>query len=733
MSLSFTRYIDITSVVGGGAQVPVRNNAGRIMTDNILLPPASFLEASSAQSIGAYFGTESQEYARAQFYFDRVSKTGVRPTLISFARWVDTDTAPYIVGAVKTQSVGLYTGITTGSFTMTIGGVTNNFTSIDFSSALSLSDVASILQTKIRTASGIQWTAATVTFDAVRGCFDFVGGDAVVATISVANYSSGTPILSTLGWLTGAIIGYGTLTESITTTLDNTYNASNNFGSFLFLPNLTLDQDVEAGTWTAGKNVRVMYFPRVSLASALTNAAALSELDGVGLTVSQVEDNFEIDSVTVNTAGSYTVNPILSFIGNGMGGEVQPHLLATIATQSNPGSTYVPGDTITAAGGIYLTQLQLTVATTELDSLTVSAPGTGFAVDDTLTLTGGTFTTAAVIRVDTVDGGGGILTFSVITRGSYTVNPSSGAYTTSGAGTGATLSSLIFGINTVSVSNVGDYTVIPDNPVLQDTTSGSGSGAQFNVTWAVNTVEVLNGGEGYDNTSELLFNGGSPNAAAVLNLAALPPTEFAEQAPMMIFAATDYTATDGVQNYEFQQFNLTPTVIDDDTGDALDAADVNYYGQTQESGVKKSFYQKGVLFGSGDAPQDMNTFANEIWLKSAIEAAIMNLLLSIPALSGNTRGLSQFSAIVQPVLDQGVSNGTISAGNTITPTQQAFITEITGSSSAWQQVQAIGYWFNPQVVPYIDTDNVQRYSINYILVYGKDNAVRLVTGTDVLI
>jgi hypothetical protein len=66
---------------------------------------------------------------------------------------------------------------------------------------------------------------------------------------------------------------------------------------------------------------------------------------------------------------------------------------------------------------------------------TIGNAGTGYAVNDVLTLTGGTFTTAATIQVDSVGGGGEILTVSLLDGGVYSVLPSSPAATTnSGSG-----------------------------------------------------------------------------------------------------------------------------------------------------------------------------------------------------------------------------------------------------------------------------------------------------------
>lgn len=510
MTINFSRYIDITSGVGAGATVPLRDLIGRLFTINPLLSPQSFIEFTSAEEVGLYFGTTSEEYLRALFYFSWISKKITRAQKIAFARWVETAVAPTIFGFVKTQTLGTYTAITTGSFGMTIGADVNTFTGLDFSGAASLAAVAAILQTAIRTKTGTQWTAATVVYNSTRGSFDFTGGSAVAAAISVQEGVGGVPIAAILGWLpaavningvfsNGAITNPGSAAETVTETLTASANASNNFGSFLFLPTLSLANVILAANWNKAQNVQYMYTVRVLSADV---AAWSSILTGVG-----------------------------------------------------------------AIGGVGLT-----------------------------------------------------------------------------------------------LANIS--------------------------------------------------------------------TEYPEQVPMMIEAATDYTTVNAVQNYMFQQFILTPEVTTDTAADLMDAARVNYYGRTQDAGRFIDFYQRGVLMGIATDPRDMNVYANEQWLKDAAGAAIMTLLLSLSRISANTQGRSQILTTLQSVINQALNNGTISVGKTLTNAQILYITELTGDPQAWHQVQTIGYWVNCTIVSFGDP---LQYKAVYTLVYSKDDAIRKVDGTHVLI
>jgi len=501
MTISFTQYINITSVVGGSPVAQNRRLGGRFYDNNPLIPAQSLVTMTTPADVSSYFGSSSVEYARALAYFSFITKDGRQPSALDFARWVDADSAPTIYGAKLPQSVATYSGITDGSFTLNISPDSHTFTGLDFSAVVSLADVAAVIQAAINAESGVQWTAATVTWNATRGSFDFVGGDAVAAVISVVQGVVGTPIAALIGWLNGAILSNGSLAESITDVLTNSYAANNNFGSFDFIPVLTLDQAIEAAAWTFSMNVRVEYFTRVTTVNdAITYEAALVGYGGVGITLSPIS------------------------------------------------------------------------------------------------------------------------------------------------------------------------------------------------------------------------------------------TEFPEQIPMQILAATDYTANNSVQDYMYYQAsNVTPSVNSDSVKEQLDAISINYYGVTQQAGQLLAFYQTGALFGPVTSPSDMNVFSNEIWLKDACGVAIMNLFLGLPEVPANTQGQSQLLASLQSVIDQAISNGTISVGKDLTAAQKAYVTSISGDSNAWYQVQNDGYWINVGIVPYVAPNGKTKYKGVYTLIYSKDDTVQFVDGTDVLI
>jgi len=169
------------------------------------------------------------------------------------------------------------------------------------------------------------------------------------------------------------------------------------------------------------------------------------------------------------------------------------YVAATLKTQSAsvvaPGVNYLNGDTVTTLGGTAATDTILTVASLQAVSAAPNAPGTSYAVNDTLTFgtSNGSYTSTVILQVTAIDGNGGITGVSILQNGQFTgvTPPTSGATpsATSGNGSSATID-LSWGVNTVTVSTPGNYTVYPTNPVTT-TSGGSGTGATFNLvpTW----------------------------------------------------------------------------------------------------------------------------------------------------------------------------------------------------------------------------------------------------------
>lgn len=100
--------------------------------------------------------------------------------------------------------------------------------------------------------------------------------------------------------------------------------------------------------------------------------------------------------------------------------------------------------------------------------------GTGYAIGNTITLAGGTSTQAVILTVTSVSAG-------VITG--------------------------------VSISTAGSYSALPTNPIAQASTTGSGTGATFNITsWGIESIVMGITGTNYANATISLSATGTPDA-----------------------------------------------------------------------------------------------------------------------------------------------------------------------------------------------------------------------------
>lgn len=200
--------------------------------------------------------------------------------------------------------------------------------------------------------------------------------------------------------------------------------------------------------------------------------------------------NYDSSNITINDLsdqdGNGTpwrdagINPTNTYWATVTGTEENPTFTAAVlktgsATVVNAGTGYSVGDALTVTGGTFSTATVLTVASIKAVACAPDATGSNYQVNDTITFSGGSYTTPVILKVDSIDGGGGITGLSIVQAGQYTgstpVNPVSPT-STNGSGTLATVD-LTWGVNTVTVSTPGSYTIYPSNPVSVSTIGGA--------------------------------------------------------------------------------------------------------------------------------------------------------------------------------------------------------------------------------------------------------------------
>lgn len=214
------------------------------------------------------------------------------------------------------------------------------------------------------------------------------------------------------------------------------------------------------------------------------NYLQIINFDGTNV---QLNDNSNQDGTLAHpfkTAGMQVTN---TYWANVTGTISNPtYVAATVKTDSatvvSAGTGYTVGNTLTVIGGTFTAASILTVASIKAVSVAASSGGTGYSVNDTITFSGAGYTTSLIITVTSIGGSGDVTGVLIAQAGQFTgsvpINPATPT-STSGSGLGATFN-ITWGINTVTVTTPGSYTVYPINPVV--VTGGSGSGATFNLT-----------------------------------------------------------------------------------------------------------------------------------------------------------------------------------------------------------------------------------------------------------
>lgn len=213
---------------------------------------------------------------------------------------------------------------------------------------------------------------------------------------------------------------------------------------------------------------------------------------------------------TNGTGSGYTTGDNLTVVGgSGSGG----HLLAgTVSggaiftvTVPTPGASYLVGDVVTVTGGTgTYAAFTVTAITTGggLASLIPAYAGHGYLVNDVLTLAGGTGT-SATLKVTAVGGSGAVTAVSVLTPGSYTVDPTlNDNFPTGGTGTG-----VAFDV-TVATTVKGSQVYVDSDFLEIGGTNNSNAWAQMIPATPTSGALFVPSGTLANPTTILLFNGG---------------------------------------------------------------------------------------------------------------------------------------------------------------------------------------------------------------------------------
>jgi hypothetical protein len=674
MPISFSRYVDINSVVIGANPLSVRQFGLNLFTVNSLLPPNSFITFNSAAEVGSYFGTSSEEYYRAQMYFGFVSKNGLQPVSIQYTRWAQSAVAGAVLGYGADVTLADWNAVTSGSLGLTI-------------------QVLSFVQTGIVTNTSVNITALQSTANMFVGMP--ISGSGIPALATIASIVSSTAI-------TISAAATSTPTPPVSLTFGSTTGATQITGL-----NFSSATSLGASAFSLSATV-------TSSSANVTLASTTGIYDGMPITGAGIPANTTVVSFVANTSLVMS-NPATS-------SESSLTFLPSVAAilQSAINSVTANGiDWINASVTYSGNNFQLIGGVVGNENIAVQAGGTGTDISGATANVGlgqlGWFNQATFVNGVFIPG-------AIWQQGStaQTVTQALNACLAVTNNFGG-VAFCYTGIN----SNLG--LTLTQYEQVAAWNASLNPNVQFKVhvpVIAANASTWYAGLNGFAGVNMVLTDYSAPVSLL---------SQFPELLDAAIQASTDYTGTNSVQNYMFQLYSALRSLVTTDTqANIYDALNINYMGLTQNAGQTISFYQRGFLQGAVTAPLDSGIYANEQWLKAAIAVAIMNLLVGKSYVPADNQGISQISAILQSVITQALVNGTISVGKSLNAQQIADITAVTGNQLAWIQVQNIGYYLLVTITEIPSSSPIQ-YQANYLLVYSKNDVIRKVVGTDYLV
>ena len=272
MSINANRLVSITPRVISGGSADLETN-GLILTANTLIQgnvPA--IEFNTVKEVGDFFGFSSAEYLAAEQYFIGVNNQSKAITTLWFGRILTTAGSGWL-RAGKTVTLDTLKAITNGAFGIKVDGNTKTLTGLDFSSATSFGDVATVITTGL--------TGAVCSYDSVQK--KFVITSATTGATSIIDYgtapASGTDLTALLGLDAsgGAVQSLGNDALTVAQNMDAITAVTRNFVGFTTLVKASDNDAVSYAAWADLDDDYVYFYwsDDTTLLSKSTNQASV--------------------------------------------------------------------------------------------------------------------------------------------------------------------------------------------------------------------------------------------------------------------------------------------------------------------------------------------------------------------------------------------------------------------------------------------------------------------------
>ena len=161
-------------------------------------------------------------------------------------------------------------------------------------------------------------------------------------------------------------------------------------------------------------------------------------------------------------------------------------------------------------------------------------------------------------------------------------------------------------------------------------------------------------------------------------------------AAMSIWASVDWNRYNGFPTMAFRSQNgLAASVTDETVAENLLSMNVNYYGRYASRVEDFTFFYNGKLVG-GDFGL-IDAYIGNIWLRNALQNAILNGLQQVARTPYTDAGYNQIRAWCLDPINRGLNNGVIQAGLNLSEAQKAQLYNEIGQDVS-EQIYTDGYF-----------------------------------------
>lgn len=267
MTLPISSIVDVN--VSISPTVPAKAGFG---TAAIVSPEATLAGSEQVERIAYYsllseladvFAITSETYKCAEAYFSQSPS----PSQIAVIAQYAAGSSARLFGGTPLDVIATWNAITDGSFEADISDTVIDVTGMDFSAAVTMNDVADVMEVALKAASGF-YILSTVVYNAAENRFDIDSGVFGGAIGFFNTAATGTDIVANAAFdaANGATLQQGVLAENEVTALSSAETVSNDWYGVLMLKSVRDSSIIlDVAAWAES---------RIKLFSASTNNPA---------------------------------------------------------------------------------------------------------------------------------------------------------------------------------------------------------------------------------------------------------------------------------------------------------------------------------------------------------------------------------------------------------------------------------------------------------------------------